>query len=94
MMSLTELMQAKGHEAVAFAMSTSVRRLRDIARGRIALTVDDLFELQRTFGKLFDIDQTVKELGRDRERTRRARKFSPKLKPTLMTTLGDHDVED
>lgn len=84
-MDLHELIEAKGHERVAHAMKSSMRRLKDIAKGRIALTVDDLFELDKSFGRLFDIEQTILVLGRLRDVQRRSRKYSPKAKPTLLT---------
>ncbi len=79
-MDLHELIEAKGADVVAHGMKTSVRRLRDIAKGRIALTVDDLYELDKSFGRLFDFGQTITVLGRLREIQRLSRKFSPKLK--------------
>jgi len=79
-MDLHELIEAKGADVVAHGMNTSVRRLKDIAKGRIALTVDDLYELDKSFGRLFDLEQTILVLGRWREIQRRSRKFSPKRK--------------
>ena len=64
-MDLHELIEAKGHDVVAHAMKSSVRRLKEVAKGRIALTVDDLYELDRSFGRLFDLEQTILVLGRD-----------------------------
>lgn len=87
-MDLHELIEAKGVKAVAHAMKSSTRRLKDIAKGRIALTVDDLFELDKSFGRLFDVEQTILVLGRLRDVQRRSRKHSPKANPTLMVTLG------
>jgi plasmid maintenance system antidote protein VapI len=80
MMDLHELITAKGYTLIASAMKTSERRLKDIAKGRIALTVDDLYELHKVFGKMFDPDHTILSLGRLREANRCSRKFSPKLK--------------
>ena len=87
-MDIHELIEVKGAHVVAHAMKSSVRRLREIAKGRIALTVDDLFELYKSFGRLFDLEQTILVLGRARDKQRLSRKHSPKAKPTLMTTLG------
>ena len=80
MMTLRELIRAKGYEAVATAMTTSIRRLRDLSSGRIALTVDDLYELRRSYGSLVDIAQTVIEIGSEREAAGVSRKYSPKRK--------------
>ena len=55
----------------------------------LALTVDDLYELDRSFGRLFDLEQTILVLGRVRDIQRRSRKHSPKAKPTLMTIWGE-----
>ena len=80
MMTLRELIRAKGYDVVATAMSTSVRRLRDVSSGRIALTVDDLYELQRSYGAFVDIAQTVVEIGSERDSAGVSRKYSPKRK--------------
>lgn len=88
-MDLHELIEAKGHKVVAHAMKSSIRRLKEIAKGRTALTVDDLYELDRAFGRLFHLEQTILVLGRLRDVQRRSRKHSPKANPTLMTIWNE-----
>ena len=77
-MDLHELIKAKGHLVVAMGMQTSIRRLKYLAKGRIALTVDDLHELNKSFGRLFNAEQTIMILGKVREDNMLSRKFSTK----------------
>lgn len=71
---LHALTRIHGVEAIAEILGCSPRALEDLRRGHTALTIDDLFELDRHFPR-FDIVGTVYRLGEIRERKGRTRKI-------------------
>ncbi len=73
-MDLHELCQKYGTEAVANVMGMTERCLIDIRRGHTAMTVDDFFELERTYLE-FDVVKTIRRIGRGREHRQSSRKF-------------------
>jgi len=73
-MDLKKLSRKYGAKHVAAAMGVTERNLTDIRSGHYAMTIDDLYELERTF-PLFDPTLTIRRLGRIREEKGRSRKF-------------------
>ena len=78
MPDLSGLIEKHGEEEVATAGKMSVRRLKDIQSGIIALTGDDIYELLKVFKKTFSVSKTVESLGEMRDENKTSRKYSPK----------------
>ena len=65
--------RAKGSPKIAECRGCSVRAVEEMRRGHTALTIDDLYELDRQFDS-FDLAATVRRIGEARERKGRNRK--------------------
>jgi len=72
-MDLHELTKKHGTDAVARVLGMTRRCLVDIRRGKSPLTVDDLYELERTFPQ-FDVLGTIRRIGTIRENKKWSRK--------------------
>jgi len=72
-MNLRELIDAYGAPAVASVIGVSHRQLVELRRGGTAITVDDLYELEKAFPS-FDLVAAVRALGSAREKKHRSRK--------------------
>lgn len=70
---LHALTRAKGTPTIAESLGCSIRALEEMRRGYTALTIDDLYELDRQF-ESFDMVATVRRIGEARERKGRNRK--------------------
>lgn len=66
-MDLHDLTREFGTKGVAARIRTTERRVVDIRRGRVALTVDDLYLLLAAFPR-FNIIATIKRIGERRDR--------------------------
>ncbi len=60
--TLAGLVHKRGIEAIAEQLGMSARNVRDICRGHTALTVDDLYQLDKC-NHGFDMRTTVREIG-------------------------------
>ena len=65
-MDLHDLITEYGLENAARVMQVSERQLVDLRRGASALTIDDLYELDKAF-PAFDMKATVRRIGRSRD---------------------------
>jgi plasmid maintenance system antidote protein VapI len=72
-MDLHEVTRKWGNKMVADVLGVTVRGLIDLRRGHTALTVDDLFQLEKQFPG-FDVMSTIRRLGKRREDINRSRK--------------------
>ena len=72
-MDLHALTRQLGIEVVATSLGCSVRCLEDLRRGHTALTVDDLFQLERHY-PAFDPIATIRRIGARRDKGGRSRK--------------------
>jgi|TARA_R100000152_G_C6707015_1_gene135387 hypothetical protein len=72
-MDLHALTRAFGTDAVARVIGCTRRALEDLRRGYTALTIDDLYQLQRNY-PAFDMGATVDRVALVREENGRSRK--------------------
>ena len=75
-MNLTYLIKSYGSDTIAEVLGVTERTLVNLRLGHVALTVDDLYELERRFVS-FDTVDTVRTLGEIRalkEVSRKTRK--------------------
>ena len=72
-MDLHDLTRKWGNKMVAEVLGVTIRGLIDLRRGHTAVTVDDLFQLEKQFPN-FDMISAVRRLGKRREELNRSRK--------------------
>ena len=73
-MDLHDLTVEYGSDNVASVMNVTERQLVELRRGASALTIDDLFELERAF-PAFDLKATVRRIGQLREDKKISRRY-------------------
>ena len=76
-MNLTDLINSYGSETIAEVLGVTERTLVNLRLGHVALTVDDLYELERRFVS-FDTVETVRKLGESRSLKKTNRKSRKK----------------
>tara|TARA_R100001463_G_scaffold52159_2_gene102923 strand:+ start:161 stop:460 length:300 start_codon:yes stop_codon:yes gene_type:complete len=72
-MDLHDLIVEYGSDNVAAVMCVTERQLVELRRGASAITVDDLFELDRAF-PAFDMRAAVRRIGEKRDEKQVSRK--------------------
>jgi len=78
---LHNLTKALGIDRVAEILGISDRSLIDMRSGRTPITVDDLYELEKSFPN-FDLEGTVRRIGAVRESKGVNRRSRERRKPT------------
>lgn len=78
-MDLHELCLSYSHAEIARVLGISPRCLQDMKRGYTALTVDDLFVLERTFPQ-FNTISTIRRIGAVREAKGKSRQIRNALR--------------
>ncbi len=76
-MDLSDLIESYGSETIAEVLGVTERTLINLRLGHVALTVDDLYELERRFVS-FDTVETVRSLGESRALKKTNRKSRKK----------------
>jgi len=92
MSDLHNLTRKHGTDTVAGVLGCSVRALEDLRAGHTAITVDDLYELERAFPG-FDATATIRRIGAVRVAKGRSRRLRNAPPPPEVCEVCHNDPE-